>query len=171
MADAAAPGLPPASFDLAYCRLVLMHVPRPADALRAMAELARPGGRVVCEEMDPTRWVCDPPSGRMDRLFRLQVALGERSVAHFRLGTSLHRLFAEAGLAPAEVGANFPFALRGEAKRLIALSFLEFGPGLVREVLASPAEVEAIAAAALRLADDEATRFGFPLVVQAWTPR
>jgi hypothetical protein len=41
----------------------------------------------------------------------------------------------------------------------------------VREGLASPAEVEAVAAEALRLADDEATLFGFPLVVQVWAPR
>ena len=58
-------------------------------------------------------------------------ALGERHGGHFRLGTSLHRLFAEVGLAPADVGANFPFALRGETKRLIALSFQEFAPELV----------------------------------------
>jgi ubiquinone/menaquinone biosynthesis C-methylase UbiE len=72
VANAYAPGLPAASFDMAYGRLVLMHLTRPADGLRAMRELVRPGGRVLCEEMDLTRWVCDPPSARMDRLFQLK---------------------------------------------------------------------------------------------------
>jgi hypothetical protein len=121
--------------------------------------------------MDLTRWVCDPPSPLIDRLFQLNVALGERHGGHFRLGTSLHRLFGEVGLSPPEVGANFPFALRGETKRLIGLSFLEFAPELVQEGLASQAEVEAIATEALRLADDETTLFGFPLIVQAWATR
>jgi hypothetical protein len=98
----------------------------------------------------------------------LKVALGERHGAHFRLGTSLHRLFPQVGLPPPEVSANFPFALRGEAKRLIGLSFLEMAPELVRDGLASQAEVDAIAAEAMRLADDGTTLFGFPLVVQAW---
>lgn len=52
VADAYSPRLPEGSFDLAYCRLVLMHLTRPADALAAMRDLVRPGGLVVCEEMD-----------------------------------------------------------------------------------------------------------------------
>jgi SAM-dependent methyltransferase len=171
VAEAYTPGLPAASFDMAYCRLVLMHLARPADGLRAMRDLVRPGGRVLCEEMDLTRWVCDPPSPLMDRLFQLNVALGDRHGGHFRLGTSLHRLFHQVGLPTPDVGANFPFALRGETKRLIGLSFREFAPELVREGLASQSEVDVIAAEALRLADDDATLFGFPLIVQVWASR
>jgi hypothetical protein len=107
----------------------------------------------------------------MDRLFQLNVALGERHGGHFRLGTSLHRLFRQAGFPAPEVSANFPFALRGEAKRLIGLSFLEFAPELVQEGLASREEAEAIAAEAMRLADDDTTLFGFPLIVQVWASR
>jgi SAM-dependent methyltransferase len=168
VADACAPGLPAASFDMAYCRLVLMHLPRPAGGLRAMREVVRPEGRVLCEEMDLSRWVCDPPSRLMDRLFQLNVLLGDRHGGHFRVGTSLHRLFAQAGFAAPEVSANFPFALRGETKRLIGLSFLEFAPELVQEGLAAQAEVEAIGAEAMRLAEDDTTLFGFPLIVQVW---
>src|SRR3954463_1772605 len=38
-ADAYSPRLPEASFDLAYCRLVLMHLTQPVDALRTMRSL------------------------------------------------------------------------------------------------------------------------------------
>src|SRR5262245_40702440 len=62
VADAYSPRLPEGAFDLAYCRLVLMHLTRPADALAAMRGLVRPGGVVVCEEMDLGCWVCDPPA-------------------------------------------------------------------------------------------------------------
>jgi SAM-dependent methyltransferase len=171
VADAYSPRLPESAFDIAYCRLVLMHLLRPADALQAMRSLVKPGGTVVCEEMDLGCWRCDPPATAMSRFFELNDALGERRGEHFRLGASLHRLFREAGFVQPEVGANFTLALRGEQKRLLGMTFVEFAPELVREGLATEADVKGISSELLRLADDETTLFGFPLVVQVWAVR
>ena len=171
VADAYAPRLPEGTFDLAYCRLMLMHLTRPADALAAMRALVRPGGVLVCEEMDLGCWVCDPPAEAMTRFFALNTALGERRGENYSLGGILHRLFRDAGFTRPEVGANFTLALRGERKRLLGMTFVEFAPELVQEGLASQDEVERVAAALMALADDEATLFGFPLVVQVWAER
>jgi SAM-dependent methyltransferase len=168
VADACSPGLPPGSFDLAYCRLVLMHLARSRDSLRAMRDLIGPGGVVVCEEMDLTHWLCDPPSPALTRFMELSVVLGDRLGEHFRLGGSLHRLFREAGLDRPEVAAVFPVVLRGEHKRLYPLTFDEYAPLLVREGLASQAEAEAMSAEVWRLAEDETTLFGYPLMGQVW---
>ena len=166
--DANAPGLPEGTFDLAYARLVLMHLAHPGKALKGMRRLVRPGGCVACEEMDLTRWICDPPSELVRRFYELNITLGERHGGHFGLGPSLPRLFLEAGFPRPEVGANFPFALSGEQKRLLELTFREFAAELVREQLASQAEVDAIAAELARVAADETTLLAFPLLVQAW---
>jgi len=171
VADAYSPRLPEGAFDLAYCRLVLMHLTQPADALRAMRSLVRPGGLVVCEEMDLSCWLCNPPAAAMTRFFELNTALGERRGENFSLGVSLHRLFREVGFARPEVGANFSLALRGEKKRLLGMTFAEFAPELVREGLASQEEVDRIVADLLTLADDDTTMFGFPLVAQVWAVR
>jgi SAM-dependent methyltransferase len=168
--DANAPGLPEGTFDLAYARLVLMHLANPGQALERMRGLVRPGGCVVCEEMDLTRWICDPPSELVRRFYELNIALGERHGGHFRLGPSLPGLFHAAGLTP-EVAANFPLATRGEQKRLLELTFREFAPELVRERLATQAEVDAIGAELGRVAADNTTLLGFPLLVQAWASR
>jgi SAM-dependent methyltransferase len=168
VADAYAPRLPEGAFDLAYCRLVLMHLTHPAEALRAMRSLVRPGGLVVCEEMDLGCWLCDPPAAAMTRFFELNEALGRRLGEDFRLGASLHRLFRQAGFARPDVGANFALALRGAEKRLLGMTFVEFGPALVRQGLATQAEVDGVGAELMRLADDEVTLFGFPLVAQVW---
>jgi SAM-dependent methyltransferase len=168
--DANAPGLAEGTFDLAYARLVLMHLANPGQALEAMRRLVRPGGCVACEEMDLTRWICDPPSDLVRRFYELNITLGERHGGHFRLGPSLPGLFQAAGLAP-EVAANFPLAIRGEQKRLLDLTFREFAPELVREQLASQAEVDAIAAELVRVAADETTLLAFPLLVQAGASR
>jgi SAM-dependent methyltransferase len=171
VADAYSPRLPEGEFDLAYCRLVLMHLTRPAAALAALRALVRPGGVVVCEEMDLGCWLCDPPAEAMTRFFALNTALGERRGENFSLGASLHRLFREVGFARPEVEANFTLSLRGERKRLLGMTFAEFAPELVAEGLATPDEVDRITKNLIVLADDETTLFGFPLVAQVWAER
>jgi len=171
VADAYSSRLPEGTFDIVYCRLVLIHLTRPEAALRAMQSLARPGGHVVCEEMDLGCWICDPPSNAMTRFFALNAALGERRGENFSLGASLHRLFREVGFARPDVAANFVLALRGEQKRLLGLTFAEFAPELVSEELASQEEVDRVTADLMTLADDETTLFGFPLVAQVWAVR
>jgi ubiquinone/menaquinone biosynthesis C-methylase UbiE len=171
VADAYSPRLPEESFDLAYCRLVLMHLTHPKDALAIMRSLVKPGGAVACEEMVQSVWLCDPPSDPVRRFHELAMALGERIGEHFCLGAELHRLFYEVGFQQPEVGANFPLAIRGEQKQLLGLTFDEFGPELVRLGLASLEEVERVTAGLMAVAADQTTLMGFPLVTQVWAKR
>jgi ubiquinone/menaquinone biosynthesis C-methylase UbiE len=168
VADAYSPRLPEGSFDVAYCRLVLMHLAEPRRALEQMRRLVRPGGRVVCEEMDLGVWLCDPPSEAMNQFFELNHALGRQIGEHFRLGRSLHRLFRDTGFASPQVHANFAMAVCGEEKRLLVMTFDQFAPELVRTELATQAEVDNVSAEMQKLADDGTTLFAFPLVVQVW---
>ena len=71
--DAVAAGMP---FDLAVCRLVLMHQADPAATLRAVARLVRPGGRIVAidQVFDPDYPRCDPPVPAVARVFALHAA-------------------------------------------------------------------------------------------------
>jgi len=171
VADAYAPRLPEGTFDIVYCRLVLMHLTRPKAGLEAMRLLARPGGHVVCEEMDLACWICDPPAEAMTQFFTLNEALGQRRAENYCLGASLHWLFREVGFARPEVGTNFTLALRGEQKRLLGMTFVQFAPELVAEGLATQEEVDRVAAGLFTLADDETTLFGFPLIAQVWAKR
>lgn len=171
LADIHGPGLPRGRFDLAYARLLLMHLTDPIAALRAMKALVRPGGVVVCEEMDLSRWLCDPPSALVARSHELKVALSDRYGQHWRLGTSLHRVFRRAGFRELHVSAHQPLVLRGEEKRLTALSFAQLAPHFVKEGLASRRAVAEIAAEMERLAADETTLFGLPFMGQVWAVR
>jgi len=171
VADAYSPRLPEGTFDLAYCRLVLMHLTNPAGALAAMRSLVRPGGVVVCEEMDLSCWLCDPPAEAMAQFFTLNTALGDLRGENFSLGVSLHQLFREVGFTKPEVGSNFPLLVRGEQKRVLGLTFAEFAQELVREGLATQEEVDRTHAGLMKLADDETTLFGLPLVAQVWATR
>jgi SAM-dependent methyltransferase len=171
LADAYAPPLPEGTFDLAYCRLVLMHLTDPLAALRSIRSLVKPGGKILCEELDLEFSLCDPAAEAFSQFVKLNHELGHRRGEHFRLGASLHRLFREAGLANPQVHSNFPMVVRGEVKRVLWLTFVEFAPELVREQLATQATVDQVAAELKALADDDTTLFGLPLTVQVWAQR
>jgi 2-polyprenyl-3-methyl-5-hydroxy-6-metoxy-1,4-benzoquinol methylase len=168
VADAYSPRLPEGSFDLVCCRLVLMHLTRPVEALAAMRSLVKPSGVVLAEEMELGVWLCDPPTEAMNQFYELNVALGELRGEHFRLGSSLHGVFQEAGFERPEVGSNFVLALRGEEKQMLWMTFDEFAPEAVRENLVSQRDADRLGAELRKLAADEKTLFGFPLLVQVW---
>jgi hypothetical protein len=107
----------------------------------------------------------------MSQFFELNVALGELRGEHFRLGSSLHQVFREAGFNQPQVDSNFVLLLRGEEKRLLWMTFDEFAPEAIREKLISQSDANQIAAGLRKLADDDTTLFGFPLLVQVWAQR
>jgi SAM-dependent methyltransferase len=65
-----------APFDLAVCRLLLVHQPDPVATLRALIRFMRPGGRIIAVEplRDPDFPRLDPPVPAVDRIRDLDVA-------------------------------------------------------------------------------------------------
>ncbi len=165
------PSLQPVSFDIAYCRLVLMHLRSPVKAVRAMGSLLRPGGRLVCEELDLTHWHCDPPARCVEQFINLNLKLGDRRGEDFRRGGSLHRLLREAGFGSVEVAAHLPLVLKGSPKQLLWMTFAEFAPALVTEGIATTEDIRRISQELREVADDETTLLGLPMMVQAWATK
>ncbi|HXF71287.1 MAG TPA: class I SAM-dependent methyltransferase [Actinomycetota bacterium] len=92
-------------FDAVVGRLVLMHVPDPAAALRAVAAHVRPGGVLAFLELDQdpgTRSWSFPEGTSWDEVGRLVIETFARAGAHVRMGRQLWGAFRAAGLpAPA----------------------------------------------------------------------
>jgi hypothetical protein len=102
--DVGTEAAPSGGFDLVHARLVLLHVPRRAEALAAMVAAAGPGGWLLVEEADPglQPLVCPDECGVEQRLanqlkhrFR---ALMTQSGADLAYGRTLPRLLRGAGL-------------------------------------------------------------------------
>lgn len=168
VADAYAPGLPLESFDLVYCRLVLMHLTHPLDALKQMLALLQSGGRLVCEEMDLSQWFAVPDNDAFRRVQAFNLLLSDRRGQHFRLGTGLYQLFLQLGLSQPQISFSLPAARQGEEKRLMELSFAQFAPILIEEGLATVAEIEAILLALKQFNEDPTTLQGMPVAGQVW---
>jgi SAM-dependent methyltransferase len=107
--DAASIPLPDDSFDVATCQTVLMHLARPADALREMVRILRPGGLLVCVEPNNlwnylafTSLTADEPVETVVCRFEFWLRYHRGKVAAGRgdhtIGDLLPGLFAQAGL-------------------------------------------------------------------------
>jgi SAM-dependent methyltransferase len=114
---------PGEGFDLIHARLVLVHVPRRAEALAAMVSALRPGGRLLLEEADPALQplVCPDEAGPAQRLANqlkhdFRTLMTQRGV-DLAYGRTLPRLMRAAGLV--EVAADAYFPIGGPACTLL----------------------------------------------------
>lgn len=106
---------PPAeSFDLVHARLVLVHVPNRAEALRSIVGTLRPGGWLLIEDADPALQplVCLDEQGPEQELANFlrrgfRTLLAQRG-ADLAYGRTLPRVLREAGLVDVQADAYFP---------------------------------------------------------------
>jgi ubiquinone/menaquinone biosynthesis C-methylase UbiE len=83
------------TFDVTHMERVLMHLPDPDAAIRELARVTRPGGRVVCAEVYAHGVAIDSPDRpAMDLL--IQSAVGQ--IRNPAMGIELRRRLLEAGL-------------------------------------------------------------------------
>lgn len=164
-------GLPRATFDLVYCRFLLCHVGDPAAGVREMCALLKPGGVLLCEDVDLSSQFCDPPCVPYDRMRDLMIALGRSRGVDYCLGPRLHRLFRQEGLAQPNVRFHQPVLARGEAKRFWEYTYLEAVPAMIRAGLADAAEVQQLAQVMAQVAADEHSMVAQARKVQVWARR
>jgi SAM-dependent methyltransferase len=166
-ASATGTGLPPGSFDLVYCRFLLLHLPEPERALGEMRALLKPGGILVCEDGDLTSAGSEPPSalGAFADLFG---RLGPVRGVDYTLGRRLFHMVQAAGFPAPEVTFNQPVLAHGENKRFLELSVAEAGPAFVDAGLITAEDLGRTLAEMRRLAADGTVLAVMPRMAQVW---
>ena len=166
-ASATATGLPPGSFDLVYCRFLLIHLPEPELALREMFALLKPDGILVCEDGDLTASGSEPPSA-LDAFADLWGRLGPRRGLDYTLGRRLYQMVLAAGYPTPGITFNQPVVARGELKRFLELSVAEAGPAFICAGLITSRELHRTLVEMRRLARDESVLAVMPRMNQVW---
>jgi SAM-dependent methyltransferase len=167
-ADAYDTGLPRESFDLVCCRFLLCHLAQPERALQEMRALLKPGGVLLCDDVDVASIFTDPPSSAIARMRDLMVAVGRSRGVDYCLGIRLHRLFREAGFADPQVRIDQPVYATGERKRFWEYTVLEAGPAIVEAGLIAAAELAELAGAWANFAHDPTTIIAQARKVSVW---
>jgi ubiquinone/menaquinone biosynthesis C-methylase UbiE len=167
VADACATGLPRESFDLVYCRFLLLHLPDPAACLREMRAVLKPGGVLVVEDGDLDSATSVPPTelAAFAELFSL---LGSRRGLNYSLARNLYHLVKAAGFSDPAISIHQPATASGEIGLLLKLSVEEAGPAFVNEGLITGIQLrQKLDSMQMALEDPEVLALG-PRMSQVW---
>ncbi len=91
------------TFDLSFCRLVLMHVSNPVKTIAELRRVTKKGGIVAASDMDDGAVLTFPPA---PKFFDLWSKFGQRAKARGDdryIGRQLFSVFSEAGLNPVNI--------------------------------------------------------------------
>ncbi len=138
--SATATGLPRNSFDLVYCRFLLLHLTDPMAALREMYDVLKPGGIIVVEDGNLMTAGSHPPSALQhfaDLFYRLGPARG----LNYGLADNLYHLVEAAGFPEPHIEIHQPAFSRGDNRLLLKLSVEEIGPACVSAGLLTTEEL------------------------------
>jgi SAM-dependent methyltransferase len=139
--DACVTGLPRASFDLVYCRFLLLHLPDPAACLAEMRALLKPGGILVVEDGDLTS-AHSVPSTAQDAFGDLFGRLGPTRALDYAMARNLYHLVKAAGFDDPEVEMHHPTMVRGVTRYLLKWSVEEAGPAFIGANLITKEELD-----------------------------
>jgi SAM-dependent methyltransferase len=141
-ADVYATGLPHNTFDLAHCRLLLCHLQRPQDAIQEMADTVKPGGRMVCFDIDLEQLFTIPQTDSYARLRDLYIKRRSLDGLDRKLCSKLPNYLCAAGLVGPEMAFIHPVYFRGSQKRLWEMTFAESSARTLESGLIDSAELE-----------------------------
>lgn len=85
-------------FDLVFARLLLMHLEKPAEALRKLYSWVKPGGRIVIQDFDTAAVDAEPRLAVMDEFKALWSGICRKTSKDQRFGLRIPELFSEAGI-------------------------------------------------------------------------
>src|SRR5215475_835273 len=166
-ASATDTGLARGSFDLVYCRFLLLHLTEPGQALREMHGLLNRDGILVCEDGDLTSAGSHPPSA-LDAFADLWGRLGPTRGVDYTLGRELFRMILAANFSSPEITFNQPVVARGDNKRFLEWSVAEAGPAFLAAGLVTQEELTRLLGDMQRIAADETVLALMPRMSQVW---
>jgi SAM-dependent methyltransferase len=135
-AGACESGLSRNSFDLAYCRFLLLHLPNPAACLREMLGILKPGGILVIEDGDLTSATSHPP-GATNAFADLFGRLGPTRGLDYSMAKDLYALFKAAGCKNITIEIHQPAITAGINRHLMKWSVEEAADSFVSAGLIS----------------------------------
>jgi SAM-dependent methyltransferase len=142
-ADACATGLPRNTYDLVYCRFLLLHLVDPAACLQEMWRILKPGGILLVEDGDLASAGSVPPSA-LDAFAVLFSRLGSIRGVDYSVANRLCHLVADAGFSKISMTVHHPADRAGLCGLLLKWSVEEAGPAFIASELITPDQLNTL---------------------------
>jgi ubiquinone/menaquinone biosynthesis C-methylase UbiE len=152
--SAYATGFPPESFDFIFCRYLLCHLTDPMDVLAEMYRLLKPGGSLVCVDLDGSAMYSHPPSQALARSIEVAMDTGKALGVDYTFGRKLASALLESGFNSIIPRLDQPIYLNGPGKRMWEHTFYEAGPGIIAAGASSEEEMDQLCRQLCELALD-----------------
>ncbi|MCX5858871.1 MAG: methyltransferase domain-containing protein [Proteobacteria bacterium] len=165
-ARAEALDLPGQRFDLACCRLVLMHLREPGSAVARMAGLLVPGGTLACEEPTTSTLHTLPRCEVFHRVNDLFLRAGKMAGIDLDIGDRLFPMIVEAGLRPAIAHFVQPMVPIRVAKALVLTGVREGLPAALRAGIVTRETADEILREIADLHEDDSSYYAVPRYAQ-----
>jgi SAM-dependent methyltransferase len=123
-------GLPRNSFDLAYCRCLLLHLPDPISCLIEMRDVLKPGGILVVEDGDLAT-ASSVPETAFNRFTDLFTQLAPSRGVDYSIATNLYHMVRSVGFPNVNIEIHQPASTGGDIGTLLQMSVAEAGPAFV----------------------------------------
>lgn len=157
-----------ATYDLAYSRFLLAHLPDPALVLARITRAVKPGGVVVIEDVQFTGHFCYPACAAFDRYVNLYQEVLRHKGGDANIGPRLPGLLGDAGLEKVKLEVVQPTFCRGAGKLMVPLTMEHTREALVQAGLASDAELTTLVAELEAFARNPQTIVSMPRIFQVW---
>jgi 2-polyprenyl-3-methyl-5-hydroxy-6-metoxy-1,4-benzoquinol methylase len=167
----AAEDLAETNLDLAFSRLVLMHLPDPQRVVCLMADAIRPGGVVAVEDANFDGCFAYPSCTSFGRWVDWYQQTVRRNGGDPELGLRLPTLLRSAGLTLLGVRVVQDAFVEGPYKQLQQMSMLKQRAAVLAAGVAGADEYDVAHAEVRAFADDPTTMIAGPRVIQAWGKR
>jgi ubiquinone/menaquinone biosynthesis C-methylase UbiE len=161
-------GIEPESFDMVYARSLMSHLKHPLQALREMSALVKPGGVLICEDIDMATIYSEPPSLEYKRMVQLLLDLGNEIKSDVRMGAHLPELFKKAGYSEPRLRKDQPKYRTGEAKRYWEYTLYEVAPTLIKAGIIKPDELSDLSTRLSRIGIDNTVTVAQAVKSQIW---
>lgn len=160
--------LPKSAYDFAYARFVLCHLERPVDALAEMLSLLKPGGRLLCEDIEASTLMSIPPTDPYVTTARKSIEFGQRRGVDMDFGAKMPGVFQQLDLIDIQITVWQPAFFKGEGKRFYEQTLMESMPFALAYGVTSREELQARIEAMRRVNDDESVLVVLPKIWQVW---
>lgn len=129
------------SFDIIFCRFLLIHLSNPLLAIQKLYNLLKPGGCLIVAELDNSTWVSYPEHEALRKDTELLCAIGNKKGMDFYIGPKLYRYFRQENFNSINVKIAQPI-LSGNNRKYLLLKNKAWSTAYSEYKLASQVELK-----------------------------